>query len=72
MDSDSENLNSKKNISLAINFIDANQLKLNWESLKDGSEKENLRKLFQKLKDEDKQNDREKTLDEVSERSIIN
>lgn len=72
MDSKSENINSKTNINLAIKFIDVKELELNWESLKDVSERAKLQNLFQKIKDEDEPIARAETLDEVREGSIIN
>lgn len=62
MDSDSDVL--KKNISLEISRIDLSELTLNWESLKDESEKKKLQKLFHQMKVEDS-NEQSETLDEV-------
>lgn len=63
MDSDGDLL--KKNISLEISCIDLNELTLNWESLKDESEKEKLQNLFHHMKEDS--DERAETLDEVSD-----
>lgn len=63
---------TKKNINLAIRFLPVTDLEFNWENIKDETEREKLQELFQQLKEEDDPNARAETLDEVSERSIIN
>lgn len=60
----------EKNINLAINFIDINDIDLNFESVRNEAFKNNLHILFQKLKDEPNLDSRTETFDEV--RSIIN
>lgn len=60
----------EKNINFAINFIDPNDVDLNFASVKNEAFKSNLQVLFQKLKDEPNLDLRTETFDEV--RSIIN
>lgn len=60
----------EKNINLSINFIDLDEIDLNFESMKDDEFKNKLQSLFQKLKDEPILDSRTETFDEV--RSIIN
>lgn len=58
-----------KNINLSINYIDVNDIELNFECMKDETFKENLQKLFEVLKTEAPES-RAESFDEVG--SIIN
>ena len=60
----------EKNISVAINFIDLNEVELDFQSVKDEIFKEKVCKLFEKLKEEPNPSSRTETFDEVG--SIIN
>lgn len=60
----------EKNISLAISFIDLNEVELDFQSIKDEKFKEKMCKLFVKLKEEANPSSRTETFDEVG--SIIN
>lgn len=66
---DAENV-IEKNISLAISFIDPNDVELNFQCVKDESFLQRLQSLFEILKDEPTPSSRTETFDEV--RSIIN
>lgn len=56
----------EKNINLAISFIDLDEVEIDFDSVKDETFKDNIRKLFQELKDEPKSDSRAETFDEVN------
>lgn len=61
---DSENVITK-NINLAVNYIDLNDVELKFDSIKDETFKEQIFDLFQKLKDEPNADSRDERFDEV-------
>jgi formiminotetrahydrofolate cyclodeaminase len=56
----------EKNINLAISFIDVADVEINFDSVRDETFKDNVRKLFQELKDEPQSDSRAETFDEVN------